>query len=343
MTEQTTPPAPQAEAPAPASEATALAPASEATAPAPASEVPVPAPVPAVENPGLPPMPTHAPTVPPAAPGGPDSPGAEFPGQEFQGQEPPVRPRKPRRVLRAVARWTAAVLVFGAASTGTAYGIASMERTDVPGLSTESDGRWDYPALSLPALPPGKSHPFDFSNDAEIHYVDVRDLLLPAPAGAVPDKKLPGGWVPTSQFLSEFAEDGRAHLGQVIADSALRHITARGWTMPDGTSSRIYLLQFNSVAFATGLSDELTAPDEPLTVGVTGLEMDGEWPDDIFPRTIRVNSFVETKPYEKEHVRVAYAQAGDVLAMVVQSRGGGEEAAKVPFQQTVILQDQLLG
>ncbi|MEU1087206.1 hypothetical protein ABZ401_10280 [Streptomyces sp. NPDC005892] len=44
----------------------------------------------------------------------------------------------------------------------------------------------------------------------------------------------------------------------------------------------------------------------------------------------------------QEHVRVAYVIAGDTLALVEQSRGGGE-AAKVPFQQTLILQDQLSG
>ncbi|MGW2281481.1 hypothetical protein [Streptomyces sp. NPDC001770] len=329
MTEQTTPPAPPAEAPeAPRAEGPqAVAPVAEAP------QAVAPAPVPPVAE--IPPMPAELPAAAPLA----------APATAVDGQEPPARPRRPRRVLRAVARWTAAVLVFGAASTGTAYGIASMERTDVPGLSTVDDGRWDYPELSLPALPPRTSHPFDFSNDAEIHYADVRDLLLPAPAGAVADKKLSGGWVPASQFLTEFAEDGRAHLGQVLTDSALRHVAARGWTMPDGTSSRIYLLQFDSVAFATGLSDELTSEgdEQALPVGVTGLELDDSWPEDSFPRTIRVDAYAEKKPYEKEHVRIAYAQAGDTLAVIVHSREGGGETAKVPFQQTVILQDQLLG
>ncbi|MFF7360321.1 hypothetical protein [Streptomyces sp. NPDC008125] len=361
MTEQTTPPAPPSGAPsaaapeappatapqAEASQAVATqAVATQAVTPealqAEAPQAGAPAPVPPVAE--IPPMPAEPPTAPPAAPATAVD-GQEPPGEEPPGQAPPARPRRPRRVLRAVARWTAAVLVFGAASTGTAYGIASMERTDVPGLSTVDDGRWDYPELSLPALPPHTSHPFDFSNDAEIHYVDVRDLLLPAPAGAVADKKLSGGWVPASQFLTEFAEDGRSHLGQVLTDSALRHVAARGWTMPDGTSSRIYLLQFDSVAFATGLSDELTSEgdQQALPVGVTGLELDDSWPEDSFPRTIRVDAYAEKKPYEKEHVRIAYAQAGDTLAVIVHSRKGGGEAAEVPFQQTVVLQDQLLG
>ena len=73
--------------------------------------------------------------------------------------EPVPASKSSRRVLRAVARWTAAVLVLGGLGTGTALGITSMERTDVPGLATEGDGRWDYPELSLPALPAGSPAP----------------------------------------------------------------------------------------------------------------------------------------------------------------------------------------
>lgn len=57
-------------------------------------------------------------------------------------------------MLRAVLRWSAAVLAFGVAGTGAAYGLVQPERTDIPGLSTRSDGRWAYPALGKPTLPP---------------------------------------------------------------------------------------------------------------------------------------------------------------------------------------------
>jgi hypothetical protein len=40
-------------------------------------------------------------------------------------------------------------------------------------------------------------------------------------------------------------------------------------------------------------------------------------------------------------VRQAYLTAGDVLALIVQERPG--TVPDVPFQQTVILQSQLLG
>ncbi|WP_328720853.1 hypothetical protein OHT52_16180 [Streptomyces sp. NBC_00247] len=346
MTEQTVAPQPRADTPAPAPVPDPAEPA-PASAPAPAEVPPVPAPAPPVPAPAPPPLPGGPAPLPPPPAGDAAVPvgDAAVPLVSTGWQEPPAGPRKPRRALRAVARWTAAVLVFGAASAGTAYGITSMERTDVPGLSTVSDGRWDYPELALPALPPGKARPFDASNDAEIHYADVRKLLLPAPAGSVPDKKLTGDWVPSAQFLSEFAGDDRSHLGQVLTDSALRHTAGRGWTMPDGTSTKIYLLQFNSVAFATDLGDELSMRngEQPLPAGVTGLVLDDSWPDDTISADVQPYVFDEEKPYDKEHTRVAYVIAGDTVAMIEQSRGGGGKAAKVPFQQTVILQNQLLG
>ena len=56
---------------------------------------------------------------------------------------------------------------------------------------------------------------------------------------------------------------------------------------------------------------------------------------------VRHYAYVEAKPYGAEQVRQAYLVSGDVLGLVVQSREGG--AAAVPFQQTVVLQSQLLG
>ncbi|MEV6684859.1 hypothetical protein AB0N28_05905 [Streptomyces sp. NPDC051130] len=64
-------------------------------------------------------------------------------------------PRKERRKLRAALRWGATVLAFAVAGTGTAYGLTRLDRTDVPGLSTLGDGRWDYPVLVKPTLPAG--------------------------------------------------------------------------------------------------------------------------------------------------------------------------------------------
>ncbi|MFF4885766.1 hypothetical protein ACFY2D_23345 [Streptomyces nigra] len=257
----------------------------------------------------------------------------------------PAAPAKDRRVLRAVLRWTAAVVVFAAVGAGTAYGIAGMERTDVPGLATESDGRWDYPTLTRPPLPSGSPRPFAEENGAEAHYADPRALLLPAPAGAVEDRALRGedGWLPTEDFLKEYAEDERTALRQTLKDDGLRHIAARGWKTEDGTRTRIYLLRFDTSAVVDDLAGEMApfgAPGYRLRGTETSVFDDGfaelPWPGD-FPRW----AYTESKPYGAEQVRQAYLGAGDVLAVIVQSRKG--TAASVPFRQTVTLQGQLLG
>ncbi|MEU1369000.1 hypothetical protein ABZ454_23085 [Streptomyces sp. NPDC005803] len=314
MTEQTAAPAAES-APQPADTTPAPAPAPHAPAPpAPPAVTPE-----AVLPPGLPPMPL----LPPPAPS----------------------PRPPRRVLRAVARWTVAVLVLGGFGAGTAYAITSAERTDVPGLATESDGRWDYPRLSLPALPAGAPRPFSEGNTAEVHHADLRALLLPAPAGATVDKKLTGGWVSTEQFVSEYQKSSRADVTQQLRESALRHIAARGWTMRDGTSSRIYLLQFNSTAFAEAFRDSRyigSTSGDPVP-GAEHMDLDETWKGGGAVADTVSYVFSEPKPYGPAQVRQAYLVAGDTVALVVQSRQGGGGTPRVPFHQTLILQNQLLG
>lgn len=258
---------------------------------------------------------------------------------------PPVAPaRRPsRRVLWAVARWTAAVLVCGGLGAGSALGITSMERTDVPGLATESDGRWEYPKLSLPALPADAPRPFTQDNVGEIHHADLRKLLLPAPVGATPDPKLNGGWVTVDQYLSLYRQDDRAELKEALTESALRHIAARGWTTPDGTTTKVYLLRFNSVAFAEAFKDDAVqagSVDGPLLDGVEGITMDSEIATAVRVSYTALYTFVEL-PKNADQTRWAYIQAGDTLALITQSRKG--EALEVPFQQTVTLQNQLLG
>ncbi|WP_229916073.1 hypothetical protein [Streptomyces fructofermentans] len=265
------------------------------------------------------------------------------------GGFPPGTPpaRKDRRVLRAVLRWTAAVLVFAAAGSAAAYGVTERERTDLPGLATEHDGRWDYPRLTRPPLPSGSPGPFAESNKAGSHHADLRELVLPAPEGAEDDKALRGedGWLATKDFLAEYAEkDDREELGQSFKDNGLRHIAARGWTMPDGTHTRIYLLQFNTAAVA----EELFAPGlthyENPEYEARGAEEFAR--DETFPEASQVSDVVrypyaEVKPYGAEQVRLAYLSAGDTIAVVAQSRKGTAEG--LPFRQTVVLQSQLLG
>lgn len=291
---------------------------------------------------------TAAPAAEPAPPVSAPAPATDIPSMPLlppPPPSPPAPPRPPRRILRAVARWTVAVLVLGGVGAGTAYEITAMERTDVPGLATESDGRWEYPRLSLPALPAGKPRPFNEDNTAEIHHADLRELLLPAPAGATADKKLTGGWVSTQQFVSEYEKNFRGDITTTLRDGALRHIAARGWTMPDGTSSRVYLLQFNSTAFASAFRDGSSVgatAGHPLA-GVADTDLDVEWSADGKVADTSSYVFAEAKPYGASQVREAYLVAGDTVALIVQSRKGSGGTPRVPFHQTVILQNQLLG
>ncbi|WP_455350990.1 hypothetical protein [Streptomyces sp. SYSU K217416] len=258
-----------------------------------------------------------------------------------------LAPKPDRRRLRAALRWTAGVLVFGVIGGGVAYGIAVQERTDVPGLGTKGDGRWAYPKLAKPALPAGALLPFAEENAGQLHYADLGQLLLPAPAGAKPDKALHGedNRVPVDRFLSEYPEDERADMKQDLADGGLMHVVARGWTMPDGTSSRIYLLRFHTVAFADQFYGDHVDGAAEADLPVNGVE-DVAPVDTVYPVEAALPAtenyvYDEAPPYGAAHVRHAYVMAGDTLALIVHSNKG--KANAVPFHQTVVLQNQLLG
>ncbi|MEU3372911.1 hypothetical protein ACFYM2_30275 [Streptomyces sp. NPDC006711] len=259
--------------------------------------------------------------------------------------ETPAAP-KDRRVLRAVLRWTAAAAVFAVLGTGVAYGITERERTDVPGLSTESDGRWEYPRLVRPALPAGAALPFAVENPGRIHYADLERLLLPAPVGSVPDPTLKGdrSRISTDRFFQEFGADREvSSMRHDLATGGPVQIAARGWTMPDGTATRIYLLRFHSVGYQTTftsqhLPDANVAP--PVLKDVEGKSV---FDQDYVSRVPDVGHdvYVEPAPTGPVQVRHAYLMAGDILALVIQSRKGSAPA--VPFHQTTVLQEQLLG
>ncbi|MFV0135097.1 hypothetical protein ACLGIH_18065 [Streptomyces sp. HMX87] len=261
--------------------------------------------------------------------------------------EAPQPVRKDRRALRAALRWSAAVVAFAAAGAGTAYGITRMERTDVPGLATASDGRWEYPRLAKPPLPSGSPGPHAESNPAGTHHADLRALVLPAPEGATEDKALRGsdGWLATDVFLKEYADpEERDDFRQRLVDGGLRHIAARGWTAEDGTRTRIYLLRFNTGAMVEGRFVNEVLPYRVPLYTVRGAE--NPVPDEDFPAAATVPGvqrtvYDESEPYGAEHDRQGYLAAGDVLAVILQSRKG--TAHPVPFQQTVVLQSQLIG
>ncbi|MFD0356197.1 hypothetical protein ACFVHW_21030 [Streptomyces sp. NPDC127110] len=252
---------------------------------------------------------------------------------------------KDRRALRAALRWTAAVLVFAAAGAGTAYGITRADRTDVPGLSTEADGRWTYPALAKPTLPPGAALPFATDNKDGIHYAGLTQLLLPAPLGSTPDTGLKlekDSAVTVDTLLEEYEGTAREKMKQGFTDNGLRQIAARGWTTPDGTRTRVYLLRFH----ASGFADTFTGcgPDMNLN-GVNRIETDSAWGKariaQAAPDPTGVTVLEESVPFGDEQVRAGCVQSGDIQAVILQSRKGG--AAVVPLHQAVILQQQLLG
>lgn len=304
-----------------------------------------------------PPAPTQAPPVPGTepAPPAPPVPGTEpvppVPDTEPAADVPLTGPApsvpRDRRKLRAVLRWTAAVVVFAAVGTGTALGITTQERTDVPGLSTLSDGRWDYPKLSRPELPAGAPLPLVQENPGEIHYADLEQLLLPAPAGGRPDPDLGGerSRVPVDRYLVEYAADHREALREHLTEGGLRHIAARGWSMPDGTSARIFLLRFHTSALAGYFFEAQMGGAPDTTLRPTGVEEMSSF-DIAYANEAEVPSteryvYDEAEPRGPVHVRHAYITAGDTIALVVVSRKG--TAPLVPFHQTVVLQNQLLG
>ncbi|GAA3981844.1 hypothetical protein [Streptomyces plumbiresistens] len=286
-------------------------------------------------QPVLPPPPPPLPLTPPMAP------------PLLAPPAPPAPPApKDRRVLRAVLRWTAAVVVCAAVGASAAYGITRMERTDVPGLATESDGRWDYPALTKPPLPSGSPEPFAEANKAGAHHADLRALVLPAPVGAAEDKALRGsdGWLATKDFLAAYEAEEREEFRQQLIDDGLRHIAARGWTTEDGTHTRIYLLHFDTAAVVDeAFSTDIAPYGSPglLLRGAGSSVFDEDFPEQARVDDVQRSVYTESKPYGAEHVRQAYLAAGDVLALIIQSRKGTAKA--VPFQQTVTLQSQLLG
>ncbi|MFJ8012532.1 hypothetical protein [Streptomyces sp. NPDC096339] len=270
---------------------------------------------------------------------------------------------KDRRKLRAALRWTAAALVFAVVGAGTAYGITRSERTDLPGLSTLPDGRWTYPAQARPELPAGAPVPAGSDNPDGTHYADLHGLLLTAPEGAKPDEGLKAdkdGVVTPDAFLEEYPAESRPRLKESFEWEGVRKIVGRGWTMPDGTRSRVYLLRFHSsdfvgafggCALGTSLNGAAALSLDPVWVkaktkersdlGTIGVGATGTGIGSGRAGGPEANVYEETKPFGDEQTRLGCLQAGDVQAVIIQTRKGG--AAVVPFHQTLILQAQLLG
>ncbi|MFI5638051.1 hypothetical protein ACIA8H_11620 [Streptomyces goshikiensis] len=288
------------------------------------------------------PAPLAAPEAPaPAAPAGAATAHEAAVPAEAAAPEPAP---KDRRRLFAALRWTAAVVVFAAVGAACAYGIVRSDRTDLPGLSTRSDGRWDYPALARPTPPPGAAAPFAADNADGIHYAGLTQLLLPAPRGAAPDAKLKlekDSVVAVDTFLEEYEPTAREKMKQAFTDEGLRQIVGRGWTTPDGTRTRVYLLRFHSSGFVNAFTG--CGRDMNLS-GVNRIEADPDWSKaklvQSAPEGNERQLFEEVPPVGDEQIKAGCIQSGDVQAVILQSRK--DAVAAVPFHQTVILQNQLL-
>lgn len=107
--------------------------------------------------------------------------------------------------------------------------------------------------------------------------------------------------------------------------------------MPDGTRTEIYFLQYISQPYQESVSEGVQFED---LKGVKEHSLDETVKPSLLPKSVTADVHLETRP-DAEASRYAYLHAGDIDALVVQTRKGS--IPEVPFQQTVRLQAQLLG
>ena len=208
------------------------------------------------------------------------------------------------------------------------------KRTDIPGLATASDGRYVFPALTLPTLPSGQAVPGDTrDNPGNQHLADIRKLLLPAPQGALQDKSQPGatGWVPQSTMVA--MDNGT--VAEDLLQNGLRHTAGVAWKTPDGATTSIYLMQFidNQAAVTVGL-DVRRRPERDVR----------------HCRASAQSSYTTTGPAAAvtyytttsggKTTRYGYFTEGDSNVLIVFS--APSSVSLVPFEQEIQLQSQLL-
>lgn len=182
---------------------------------------------------------------------------------EAAAETPPtVRPEQPETAAPVKRpfpwRWVGASVLTLAVGSGCAFGVMAAERTDIPGLATAADGRYDFAPLTLPALAPGQADPNNTANEGGQHLSDIRELLLPAPEGATRDAALPGaaGWVSESATLALVGANSSA---EDLATYGWRHTAGVSWKTPDGAATKIYLLQFIDAIEAGNAAGGFTA------------------------------------------------------------------------------------
>lgn len=262
---------------------------------------------------------------------------AETVPEAVAGAVPDAGPAPRPRRLRGVLRWTSAFLVFAAVAGGATVLTTLPDRRTLPGLGTETDGRHDYPALSVPPI----VRPEFGDGTATRRLYDIRLVLLPRPKGALPDTAFPGrdGWLPTEKYLSLYADP--APIAGVLRDHGLRHIAADAWRTSDGVRTEVYLLHFDSREIASMYY--ANKGSETLPIGVEKGEASYEPPEGFQTPTFTTlrGRLSEAPDAGGLFGRVAVIQSGDVVAVVFTRSPAG--VSRVPFDQAVALQAQLLG
>lgn len=250
----------------------------------------------------------------------------------------PVAEARRKQRKRNTARWTGAVVLAVAVGAGSAFAVIQPKRTDIPGLATASDGRYVFPALTLPTLDAGLAEPGDIlDNPGEKHLADIRKLLLPAPQGAVQTKSLPGttGWLPESALVTL----ANPSVSETLGEDGLRHTAATGWTTPDGAATSIYLLQFpdNSAALDGGqqFADDLNT--QPAGGSTATFPLSGVRPG-VSDAKPTVAYYTVAKGGKK--TQYGYFVCGDTEVLIVFSAPA--TVSITPFEQEAQLQAELL-
>jgi hypothetical protein len=257
------------------------------------------------------------------------------PAAFFAQLQAEAAPKPPRRWPRLVLRYAAAVVVAGAVGAGTAYAVTLPRRTDVPFLATPSDGRYAFPFVVKPAPPAGEPAPGADDNNAQIHYDDLRQYLLPAPSGAAVKED---GWEPVADFEASMSgSDVAGHL----SDAGLRHVARRGWRAPDGQHTVVELLQFpdHQAAYSVeSMLDSATPAKAGRAESVVPTVTLASFGDETV--TVAVHKFDQVDGLPGQIERRVVFQSGDVAAIVTTTAPG--KVPDTPTEQVVMLQAQML-
>lgn len=241
------------------------------------------------------------------------------------------------RTRRNVLRWTGAAALALAIAGGITYAISVPQRTDIPGLSTASDGRYTFPTLALPTLPAGQPAPTASANqDALQHLADVRLLLLPHPIGATVLGAGASSWFDNAYTLFNSSTAKAA-----FAEYGLRHTATTSWTAADGATTKIYLMQFADGPAAANASQALAVSKGDhvsLSAALSGVPT-GSAPKTVHPTNYASGDYSVVTTAGKT-TRYGEFVSGDVIALVIQSGPASQPPA--PFLQTLTLQAQLL-